>query len=181
VWKSCHNVRRDSLVASESLGMNGRHVLRPWGWTWSSVEREKRSCACIFLCYIYEIKKKTRWSLLPHQNFLCVHFVFQFAWVITQAVVGASRRSNAVRLEHERGVTDKLGEVEHDERDGTSTPPVGRSAAPMGMPPGSASPSIMGPIMYLNPISSVTSAAMTTTKEPSDNSDPVGGRLYAMY
>jgi hypothetical protein len=37
--------------------MNGRHVLRPWGWTWSSVEREKRSCACIFLCYIYEIKK----------------------------------------------------------------------------------------------------------------------------
>uniref|UniRef100_A0A804LSJ0 Uncharacterized protein n=1 Tax=Zea mays TaxID=4577 RepID=A0A804LSJ0_MAIZE len=51
----------------------------------------------------------------------------------------------------------------------------------MGMPPGSASPSIMGPIMYLNPISSVTSAAMTTTKEPSDNSDPVGGRLYAMY
>ncbi|KAG2544104.1 hypothetical protein PVAP13_9NG809466 [Panicum virgatum] len=44
--------------------------------------------------------------------------------------------------------------------------------APMGMPPGSASPSIMGPIMYLNPMASVASAdssapITTTTKEPS--------------
>ena len=44
----------------------------------------------------------------------------------------------------------------------------------------------MGPIMYLNPMASVTSAdssaAMTTTtKDPSERSAPVGVRLYAMY
>jgi hypothetical protein len=36
----------------------------------------------------------------------------------------------------------------------------------------------MGPITYLNPMESVTSAAMTTTtKDPSDRSAPVGVRL----
>jgi hypothetical protein len=57
--------------------------------------------------------------------------------------------------------------------------------APMGMPPGSARPSIMGPIINLKPMTSVTSAessaAMTTrTKEPSERRSPGGVRLRAM-